>query len=135
VTVSAPSKISTADARDFQIADIQMSLNSPRLHINGKSWDWNNGDAHGEASGAVLWIYIPDRGRFLLSFTSHGGYRKAGEVSGRKIKFTWNGEAYELESQAKILPGEGTWNLYVNQDAGYRPERYPPALYVTATNP
>ena len=132
VTVSAPGKVPTSDARDFQLADIQMYLNSPRLHINGKSWDWNNGDAHGEANGAVIWIYIPDRGRFLLSFAPRGGYSKAGEVRGKKLKFTWNGEAYELETQARILPGDGTWNLYVNQDAGYRPERYPPALYGTA---
>ncbi len=137
VTVSSPPKGSTApaSARDLQIGDIQMSLNSPRLHVNGKHWDWNGGDAHGEANGSVLWIYVPDRGRFLFSFAPHVGYRKAGEVHGNRIKFTWNGEAYELETQVKILPGEGAWNLYVTQDAGYRPESYPPALYGAVTIP
>ena len=136
VTVNSPSKSPPAAARDLQLGDVQMSLNSPRLRVNGKSWSWNAGDAHGEANGPVLWIYVPDRGRFLFSFTPHDGYHKAGEVRGRTMKFTWNGEAYELETQAKILPGgDGAWNLYVNQDSGYRPESYPPALYGSATTP
>lgn len=135
VTVNSPSKNPSVAARDLQLGDVQMSLNSPRLRINGKNWTWNTGDAHGEVNGPVLWIYIPDRGRFLFSFTPHDGYHKAGEVRGRTMKFTWNGQAYELETQAKILSGDGTWNLYVNQDAGYRPANYPSALYGSATTP
>jgi hypothetical protein len=136
VTVNAPSKAPTAvPARDLKIEDIQMSLYSPRLRINGKVWDWNGGDAHGEAGGSVLWIYIPERGRFLLSFAPRSGYRKMGETRATKMKFTWNGEEYELESQAKILPSEGVWNLYVNQDASYHPDSYPPAPYGAASTP
>ena len=129
VTVSSPARGAVSVARDLQFGDIQMSLNSPRLRINGKSQEWNGGDAHGEANGPVLWIYIQDRGRFLLSFTPRGGYVRAGDVSGKKMKFTWNGDVYEFETQGKILPSEGVWNLYVSQDAGYRPAGYPPALY------
>jgi hypothetical protein len=137
ITVSSPWKSSTiaASARDLQIDDVHMSLNSPRLNIKGKRWDWNGGDAHGEANGPILWIYVPDRGRFLLSFVHHDGYRKAGEVRDKNMTFSWNNETYEVQTQGKILPGGGPWTLYVNQDAGYRPESYPPAPYGAAAIP
>jgi hypothetical protein len=135
INVSSSGRTKTATAsgpsKDVQIGDIQMSLMSPKLLVNGKSWEWNRGDSHGAANGAVLWLYVPDKGRFLISFTPHSalGFRQAGEARGSTMKFTWNGENYELQTAGNIVPAEGTWNLYVYQDSGYQPEAHPPVLY------
>lgn len=130
--VTVNSRVKNAAAaplpRDLQVSDVHMSLESPRLQINGKHWDWNRGDAHGGVNGPVVWIYLPDRGRFLFSFKPHDGYRKAGEVRGKVLTFNWNNENYELQTQGNILPGDGAFNVYVSADAAYRPE-YPPAQY------
>jgi hypothetical protein len=135
ITVSAPPGPGSS-ARDLQMGDIQMSLANPQLHINGRSWEWNRGDAHGYASGAVLWVHVPDRGRFLISFQPHAdlGFRPAGEVNGSQVKFVWNGETYELKGSERILPADGAWNIYVYQDRGYQPG-YPPALYGASDKP
>jgi hypothetical protein len=137
VSGSLKTKSAAAPARDLQVDDIQMSLQSPQLHINGTSWAWNHGDAHGAANGAVLWVYVPDRGRFLLSFAPRAalGFRQAGEVAGSEIKFVWNGETYQFESAGKVLPTGGVCNLYVYQDQSYQPEGYPPTLYGAADKP
>jgi len=134
-TVSDPST-SGSSVRDLQMGDIQMALASPQLHINGKSWEWNHGDSHGSASGAILWVYVPDRGRFLISFQPHAdlGFRPAGEAKGPQIKFTWNGETYELKGTERVLPAAGAWNVYVYQDQAYQPT-YPPSLYGGADKP
>lgn len=137
VTVSSPQRTAVktaASARDLQVSDIQMTLNSPRLFINAKHSDWNRGDTHGEANGPIVWIYVPERGRFLFSFQPHDGYRKAGEVRGDTLKFTWNNDSYELRTQRDILTGGGAWNLYVSQDAGYKPA-YPPIPYGATATP
>jgi hypothetical protein len=139
ITVNAKPK-SSANANppaDLQLSDIRMSLMSPTLHVNGKSREWNHGDAHGSASGAILWVYVPDRGRFLLSFTPHLdlGFRQAGQVRGSNIKFTWNSETYELRTAGNVIPADGAWNLYVYQDTGYQPEGYPPTLYGAGDKP
>jgi hypothetical protein len=129
ITVGSPSG-SNGTARDFQMNDVQMSLASPQLRLNGKYMEWNHGDAHGTASGSMIWVYVPDRGRFLISFTPHAelGFRQAGEVRGSQIKFVWNDETYELKGTERIMPADGAWNVYVYQDRGYQPG-YPPVLY------
>jgi hypothetical protein len=135
ISVSASSG-SSYSRRDLQMGDIQMSLGSPQLYTNGKHWQWNQGDAHGAARGSVLWIYLPDRGRFLLSFVPHAelGFKQAGEGRGNQIKFSWNGETFELKGGERILPADGTWNVYVYQDRGYQPG-YPPVLYGASDKP
>jgi hypothetical protein len=139
ISVSGVSKTKSAtptnQPRDAQVSDIQMSLMSPRLHVNGKSAEWNRGDTHGVASGSVLWIYVADRGRFLVSLAPHPGFRQAGEVRGSSLKFSWNGDNYELETAGKIAPADAALNLYILQDTGYVPEGYPPTLYGGADKP
>jgi hypothetical protein len=135
ITVGSPTGSGGA-ARDFQMNDVQMMLASPQLHLNGKSMEWNHGDSHGVASGSVVWVYVPDRGRFLISFAPHAelGFRQAGEARGAQIKFAWNGETYELRGTERIMPADGAWNVYVYQDRGYQPA-YPPALYGASDKP
>jgi len=135
ITVGSPTG-SGGTARDFQMNDVQMLLTSPQLHLNGKSLEWNHGDAHGAASGSVVWVYVPDRGRFLISFAplAELGFRQAGEARGSLIKFVWNGETYELKGNERIMPADGAWSIYVYQDRGYQPT-YPPALYGASDKP
>jgi hypothetical protein len=119
--------------RDFGLEDVRMSLTGPRVAVNGKTVDSAHWEAHGLA-GSVIWIYLPGRGRFLMSIARHDalGFRSAGEVRGSTMKFTWNNDSYEIEGHDQIVPGNGVWNLYVYQDGGYKPAGNPPFLWGAA---
>jgi hypothetical protein len=137
ITVSAnpKTKIPAGAPRDLQLSDVQMSLTSPKLRINGKSLGWNHGDRNGTANGALLWFYVPDRGRFLLSLVPHSGFRQTGEARGAVIRFSWNGESYELDTDGNVAPAEGAFNLYIYPDPGYQPQGRSPALYGAGDKP
>ena len=140
ITVGASARAKSATvgggARDLQASDVQMSLMSPKLQLNGKNWEWNRGDSHGAANGAILWLYVPERGRFLVSPVRHDelGFRQAGEAKGSQMKFIWNGETYEFQTAGRILPTDAACNLYVYLEQGYQAP-YPPSLYGGADRP
>ena len=75
------------------------------------------------ASGALLWFYVPERGRFIFSLVPRDGYEfeKIAVLDENKIAFTANGERYEWSSETPILPNGGTWNLWVLHDPNYTP--------------
>ncbi len=75
-------------------------------------------------AGSLLWFYVPDRGRFILSLSPRDGYsfEKIGMVDGNRIEFVMNGELYEWTSGEPIFPnGGGAWNLWVLHDPNYEP--------------
>jgi len=71
--------------------------------------------AQGQISGPMLWIFVPGKGRFLLSIRPRGeyGFVKMGSIQGRQLSFRVDGETFEWRSQEPILGGKGNWNLYV----------------------
>src|SRR6185369_8949564 len=73
--------------------------------------------------GALLWLYIPERGRFIFSLVPREGYEfeKVAVLDENRIVFTLNNEQYEWLSAASILPNGGTWNLWVLHDTNYTP--------------
>jgi hypothetical protein len=89
-------------------------LVNDRLIATGKSKTGAN---------ALLWIYIPNRGRFIFSLFPREGYsfQKTGTVAGNKIEFTVDGQHYQWLSSAPILREDGVWNLWVLQDTHYSP--------------
>ena len=70
-----------------------------------------------------MWLYIPERGRFIFSLVPCEGYdfQKIAVLDENKIAFTIDGEHYEWVSGTSILPSGGTWNLWVLRDRNYTP--------------
>ena len=131
--------------RDFTAADVVLTLNDPRVTIlRTRVWFTvgtqpraANPDAQrappvlregtrGEASGGIVWIYIPADGRFLLSLIPRGEFVRAGSVRGTSLTFTVAGNTYNVSSATRIVPGDAAFNLYVLHQPGWKPD-YPNA--------
>lgn len=112
---------SNAPARDFRLEDIPLQLFDPQIRVNGKL-ESNPANRGGGVSGTVVWIQLPHRGRYVLSLLPHAslGFRKAGEIRGNKLSFQWNGDTFEVETNTRIAPAEGAWNLYVYHNPATR---------------
>ncbi|MBZ5632896.1 MAG: hypothetical protein LAO55_07175 [Acidobacteriia bacterium] len=108
--------------RDFTIDDASLRLSAPRLTINGKL-DESSARSNGEVTGAAIWIYAANRGRFILSLVPNQalGFRKAGEVRGSLLTFTIGADSFSINCANPIVPGEAPFNLYVLQDRTWKP--------------
>jgi hypothetical protein len=108
-------------ARDFTADAVAMEMKDYSLFVNEKLI--TTGKSKTGSSGALLWLYVPQRGRFIFSLVPRADYsfEKVGAVSGNKIEFSIRGERYEWLSSAPILREEGTWNLWVLTDRKYLP--------------
>jgi hypothetical protein len=107
--------------KDFTLDAVSLSVKNYELLINGNVIGKRSSSVGCE--GALLWFYIPERGRFIFSLVPRDGYefQKIGVVDGNRIQFVSNGEHYEWTSSAPILANGGSWNLWVLQDKNYTP--------------
>jgi hypothetical protein len=107
--------------KDFTLDAVALAVKNYRLSINGSVV--NRSKSSIGASGSLLWFYIPDRGRFIISLVPREGYEfeKIAVLDEDKIEFTVNGERYEWVSGAPILPNGGSWYLWVLHDTNYVP--------------
>lgn len=113
----------TVDAVELEMKDYSLMLNDSLLAM---------GKSKVGCTGTLLWLYIPNRGRFIFSLSPREGYpfEKVGTVASNKIEFTVGRDHFEWWSSSPILREEGTWNLWVLQDLRYTPMfavREPPA--------
>jgi hypothetical protein len=110
-----------ARARDFTADAVAMEMKDYSLFVNDELI--TTGKSKIGSSGALLWLYVPGRGRFIFSLVPRADYsfEKVGTVSGNGIEFSIGGERYRWLSSAPILRGEGTWNLWVLTDPKYSP--------------
>jgi hypothetical protein len=108
-------------ARDLSLDAVAMEMKDYVLFTNQELIA--TGKSKSGAAGALLWIYIPGRGRFIFSLTPRPDYafQKVGTVSGNRIEFELNGVHYEWLSSSAILREEGAWNLWVLPDPHYAP--------------
>ena len=115
----------TGEPRDFRPDDAELRIRSARVSVNGKV-DPSTSRSDIDTSGAVVWFYLPKRGRFLLSLTPHPnlGFRKAGEVRGSKLSFTIGSDTFNLVAGGAIAPTQAAFNLYVLHDPVWKPD-YP----------
>lgn len=115
--------------KDFTLDVVALAIKNYSLTINGNLVGQSKSRIG--ASGALLWFYVPDRGRFIFSLVPRKGYdfEKVAVLDGNRIEFTLDGERYEWLSSESILPNGGTWNLWVFHDTGYTP------LFGTAGSP
>jgi hypothetical protein len=114
--------------KDFTLDAVALSMKNYSLTINGNLIGKSKSSIGCE--GALLWFYVPERGRFIFSLVPREGYNfaKVAVLDGNRIEFAVNGERYEWLSSASILPNGGTWNLWVLHDTDYTPMFGGPAV-------
>lgn len=107
--------------KDFTLDAVALAVKNYSLSINGSLVGKSKSKIG--VSGALLWFYVPERGRFIFSLVPREGYQfeKIAVLDENKIEFTANGEHYEWLSSTSILPNGGSWNLWVLHDTGYTP--------------
>lgn len=107
--------------RDFTLDAVELVVKNYRLLINGNVT--GVGKSTNGCAGALLWFYVQDHGRFIVSLVPREGYefQKVGVIEDNRIEFTVNDNRYEWLSSSPILPGGGTWNLWVLHDPKYEP--------------
>jgi hypothetical protein len=119
---STPANADRAPLEDLSLAAVELQLENCRISVNGTMLDAST-RLGGSISGAALWFYLPDRGRFAMSLVPHSnlGFLRAGEVSNRSLTFSDGNERYEIQSTSRIVPAGGRYNLYVRHDTEWRP--------------
>jgi hypothetical protein len=107
--------------KDFTLDAIELGVKNYSLLINGTLV--NKSKSTIGFTGALLWFYVPDRGRFIFSLVPREGYEfsKIAVLDENRIEFTINNDRYEWLSSESILPNGGTWNLWVFHDTNYTP--------------
>jgi hypothetical protein len=107
--------------RDFQLADVELTLLDPRISVGGKPEPATAGA--GGFSGAAIWMYIKGRGRFVLSLVPNEklGFRKNGLISGNGLLFHDGAAEIRVDCSGQIAPGGGPYNLYVVHEPGWLP--------------
>lgn len=88
---------------DLSLAEVEIQLKDFRISLNGTVLDVST-RLGGTISGAALWFYLPERGRFILSLVPNPklGFRPAGEVSNRSLTFTEGRERYDIEARQSL---------------------------------
>lgn len=107
--------------KDFTLDAVALSMKNYSLLMNDELVSKSKSTIG--ASGALLWLYIPERGRFIFSLVPREGYdfQKAAVLEENRIMFTVKDERYEWLSSELILPNGGTWNLWIFHDTDYTP--------------
>jgi len=107
--------------KDFTLDAVELGVKNYSLLINGTLVSKSKSTLG--FTGALLWFYVPDRGRFIFSLVPREGYEfaKIAVLEDNRIEFTVNNERYEWLSSESILPNGGTWNLWVLHDSNYTP--------------
>lgn len=109
-------------ARDLKLDAVEFSVSNYRLLVNGELVAGAN--PTGGCSGAIIWFYLPGRGRFIFSIKPHTGYdfQQVGAIENNKILFSVDGEQYQWISSSPIVGASGHFNVWVLHDRHYRPE-------------
>lgn len=116
---SAPPRRSVP-LRDFTLGNVELAMRDYKLTLNGEVVGGQK-PTRG-FTGALLWFYVPERGRFIVSLMPHEGYdfQKVGRIENNKISFQLGGDLYEWTSSAPVVGRSGgNWNLWVLHDADY----------------
>jgi len=109
-------------AREFHVEDAEMHLVQPRVTLNGTPQGSPMRGGQG-ATGTLIWFYLPNRGRYILSLAPRPalGFVKSGEVRGGAIQFKIEGDEFLMESYTPIAPGSAPYILYVLHDGDWEP--------------
>jgi len=104
------------EPRDFRLEDVQMRWLGGTLFVNGKETKKMGTSG---ATGTVIWYSYEDAGTAVFTFLPQSlpGFSQAGIVYGRTLRFHAGSDEYEWRCSEPILPGDGTYKLYVYWDA------------------
>ena len=107
----------TGEPRDYTLDEVKSLLVNPVLSVNGKEVYSGKGVT---VFSSMYYIYVPGKGRILLSIYPRLGYpfEKAGVILDKKLSVTLNGENYIVFSNSPIL-SSGAWNLYILKQPSY----------------
>jgi hypothetical protein len=107
--------------RDFTLDSVELAVRDYKLYINGRRV--GGGRPSQGFAGALIWFYVPDKGRFIFSLTPRAGYdfEKVARIEDNKISFTIGEDVYEWVSSTPIVGSGGKWNLWVLRDKRYTP--------------
>lgn len=115
-------------ARNFAATDALLTLTEPYVRYSRQSivggrrvGELRSVALRGDASGGIVWVYVPGAGRFLLSLVPRGEFARAGTVQGTTLAFNVAGNTYNLNSATRIVPGDAVFNVYVLQQPTWKP--------------
>jgi hypothetical protein len=110
-------------ARDFAATDAELQLAQPRVTLNGTPQSTTTGRAVANSRGSLVWFYLPDHGRYVLSLAPRPDldFIQAGEVRGGVITFTVGDDLIKLECQIPVATGDAPYHLYVLHDPDWEP--------------
>lgn len=108
-----------APAHDFTLADVELSLNQPRVSVNGKLV----AESQGGTAGAVVWFYLAEYGRFILSLVPNQkfGFQKNGVAAADTFTFREGSTEYRVQCGGAVAPGPDRYNLYVAHEPAWKP--------------
>jgi hypothetical protein len=106
--------------KDFTVKDAALTLADPRLRINDRIEE-STVNSRIDVSGPMIWVYLQNHGRYLLSLVPQPGFRKVGEVRGTSLSFAWGDDRFTIASAGRIAPGDAPFNLYVKEETGWKP--------------
>jgi len=109
-------------ARDFSAEEGVLQISNPRLSLNGRVLD-STAKLNMGISGSPLWIYIDGHGRFVFTLMPRTdlGFQKLGEIRGSTMVWRWAHDDFSVNTDARIAPGEGAYNVYVFNDPNWHP--------------
>jgi hypothetical protein len=112
----------SGSARDFLVADAELQILQPRITLN-RSLQATRGPGFRNVHGTLVWLYLPEHGRFILSLVPRAalGFKKAGVVRGGVIAFTQGNDSIKLECMSPVATGDAAYNLYVLHDEDWEP--------------
>lgn len=103
---------------DFTLDDVELQINKYEIKIDDKSVYKSGG---GGGSGGNIAIYLPGKGRFIMSPFSREGYpfQKIGTITNNELTFSYGGEDYKIISQSPILGRGGKWHCWILFEPNY----------------
>ncbi len=122
LTLERQDRPSPDRAHDFSLSDVTLSLDRPRVLLNGKLMESTAHTTDG-TSASVVWIYIQGHGRFVLSLFPNDrfGFQKKGMTAANTMTFREGATEIRLECAVSVAPGDGPYNLYVVHEPDWRP--------------
>jgi hypothetical protein len=114
-------------ARELSAEDAEFDVVSPMVYINGVL---QGGTVRVQLRSPLVWLYLPGRGRFVLSLVPRPGFEQAGKVEGGALVVKSGDDTIALKCLGPITTEYETYIVYVKHDADWRPDPAP-----TSANP
>lgn len=107
-----------SNPKDFTVNEVKLSMLGFDIYVNDEKVKFNGGGM----VGSVIWIYFPNKGRFIFSPIEQPGYnfQRIGVIDNKTMSFNYAGVNYKFISNEPILDSFGKWNLWVMFDPDYQ---------------